>query len=369
METTFDVVIIGAGVIGLAVGRALALAGREVVILEKNGAIGEETSSRNSEVIHAGLYYPPGSLKASLCVQGRDALYRYCAEKGIPHQQCGKIIVAVSTEQRAELELLRLTAAANGARDLRWLAERELRALEPAVSGTAGLLSPSTGILDSHSLMLALQGDLEQAGGHVALRSELTEGAVEGDGVRLSISADGEQVEMRARCVINAAGLHAERVAHLIANRSDQVPIPRLRYAKGNYFVYQGKSPFRHLLYPLPEPGGLGIHATLDLAGRTRFGPDVEWSETLDYGLDAGRASRFYEAIRRYWPGLPDDSLSPGYVGIRPKLSGPGEPAEDFAIVLDRTAQGARLVHLFGIESPGLTASLAIGDHVCALAA
>lgn len=358
-----DIVIVGAGVVGLAIARALALEGREVVVLEKNGAIGEETSSRNSEVIHAGLYYSPGSLKARLCVRGRDALYRYCAEKGIPHSRCGKIVVAVSSEQQAELELLRLRAAANGAPDLQWLEKNELASLEPEVAGTAGLLSPSTGIVDSHALMLALQGDVEQAGGHVALHSELVAGELETDGIRLSISAGGETTKLRAACVVNAAGLHADRTARLIAGQPPEMAIPRVGYAKGSYFIHRGKCPFRHLLYPLPEPGGLGVHATLDLAGRVRFGPDVEWCDTIDYTVEAGRADRFYEAIRRYWPALADGALSPAYAGIRPKLSGPGEPAADFAILSVGTGR-VRLVHLLGIESPGLTAALAIGEHV-----
>jgi len=363
MEPEFDVVVVGAGVVGLAIGRALALDGRDVLVLEKNAAIGEETSSRNSEVIHAGIYYPAGSLKAELCVRGRDALYRYCAAKGIPHARLGKVIVAVSDEQRAKLELLRATALANGVDDLEWLDGGALRALEPEVRGVAALLSPSTGIVDSHALMLALQGDLEQAGGQVALRSALRAGASEGNALRLTIDSEGEAVELRARAVVNAAGLHAERVAHALPALAS-VAIPRLRYAKGNYFVYRGKSPFRHLLYPLPEPGGLGVHATIDLAGRTRFGPDVEWSDEIDYTLDPARAASFYAAIRRYWPGLRDGTLSPGYVGVRPKLTGPEDPPADFMIVAGDAPGGGRIVHLFGIESPGLTASLAIGERV-----
>jgi len=363
VEPEFDVVVVGAGVVGLAVGRALALSGREVLILERNAAIGEETSSRNSEVIHAGIYYPRGSLKAELCVRGRDALYRYCAEKGIPHRRIGKVIVAVSDEQRAELELLRLTAQANGVEDLEWLDRAGLHALEPEVSGVAALLSPSTGIVDSHALMLALRGDLEQAGGQVAVRSKLRDGRSAGNALALSVETEDGIVELRARTVVNCAGLHSDRVARALPDIAS-VEIPTLRYAKGNYFVYDGKSPFRHLVYPLPEPGGLGVHATLDLAGRARFGPDVEWTETIDYSLDASRAERFYAAIRRYWPGLEDGMLSPGYVGIRPKLVGPGEPAADFMIAVGDVPGGGRIAHLFGIESPGLTASLAIAEHV-----
>lgn len=367
MNAEIDIVVVGAGVVGLAIARAFALDGRDVIVLEKNAAIGEETSSRNSEVIHAGIYYPPGSLKARLCVRGRDALYRYCADKGIPHRRCGKIIVAVGDEQRAELELLRLRAAENGADDLRWLDAGDLESLEPEVAGAAGLFSPSTGIVDSGALMRALLGDLEQAGGQLALRAELVAGELDDSATRLRIATDGETIELAARCVVNAAGLHAERVARSITGQPRDVVVPRVHYAKGNYFAYGGRSPFRHLLYPLPEPGGLGVHATLDLAGRTRFGPDVEWSDAIDYTIDPARAARFYAAIRRYWPALPDGSLSPAYAGIRPKLAGPGEPASDFAVLAAR-AGSAVLVHLLGIESPGLTASLAIAEHVRELA-
>ncbi|HEX7080076.1 MAG TPA: NAD(P)/FAD-dependent oxidoreductase [Gammaproteobacteria bacterium] len=362
MSEQIESVVIGAGVVGLAVARALAVGGREVVVLEKNSAIGAETSSRSSEVIHAGIYYTPGSLKAQLCVRGRDALYRYCAEKGIAHRRCGKVIVAVDDEQEPRLDALRATAAANGVADLRRLDSSELEALEPAVVGVSGLLSPSTGIVDSHGFMLALQGDLERAGGHVALRSELIDGRVDGGRLRLRIATDGEITEIDAACVVNAGGLHAEKVARSIRGLGGSAP--SVRYAKGNYFLYAGASPFRHLVYPLPEPGGLGIHATLDLAGRTRFGPDVEWTERIDYALDASRAERFYAAVRRYWPALPDGGLTPGYVGVRPKLSGPGEPPADFDIRVEGDSGGPRLVHLFGIESPGLTASLAIAEHV-----
>ena len=269
----------------------------------------------------------------------------------------------MSDEQRAELELLRATARANGVDDLEWLDGGALRALEPEVRGVAALLSPSTGIVDSHALMLALQGDLEQAGGQLALRSALRAGAADGNGLRLTIESEGETVELRARAVVNAAGLHAERVARALPGLAS-VAIPELHYAKGNYFVYRGKSPFRHLLYPLPEPGGLGVHATIDLSGRTRFGPDVEWSDEIDYTLDPARAARFYAAIRRYWPGLPDGTLSPGYVGVRPKLTGPEGPPADFMIAAGDAPGGGRIVHLFGIESPGLTACLAIGERV-----
>jgi L-2-hydroxyglutarate oxidase LhgO len=363
MSETIDAVVVGAGVIGLAIGRALALDGREVIVLEKNHAIGAETSSRNSEVIHAGIYYTPGSLKAHLCVRGRKQLYEYCRQTSVAHRRCGKIIVAVTALQDRKLEALDATARANGVDNLRWLERQELHALEPAVVGTTALLSPSSGIIDSHALMLALQGDLEDAGGAIALRSKLAAAQYRPQGIRVRVATEGETTELTAGLVVNAAGLHATAVALSI----DDAPpgeIPETLYAKGNYFVYAGRSPFRHLLYPLPEDGGLGVHATLDLGGRTRFGPDVEWTDAVDYSLDSRRAEQFYAAVRRYWPELPEDSLSPGYVGVRPKLSGPGEPPADFKIETLGDPGEAQIVHLFGIESPGLTASLAIADHV-----
>ena len=371
MSDVVDSVVIGAGVVGLAIARELALAGREVVVLEKNRAIGEETSARNSEVIHGGIYYPTGSLKARLCVDGRRRLYAYCAEKGIAHRRCGKVIVAAHEAQRAKLEALRRTAESNGVADLAWLDARKIAALEPEVRAVAGLWSPSTGIVDSHALMLALLGDLEAAGGSLALRARVTAGGQDGEVVRLACDVDGDATELRARVVVNAGGLHALDVARLLALPGP--PLPEPRYAKGNYFVCHGKSPFAHLVYPVPEDGGLGIHATLDLAGRTRFGPNVQWlpagtrAADLDYAVDPRLAATFYGAIRTYWPGIPDGSLEPAYAGVRPKISGPGEPAADFAI-RSLVAPGLpRVVQLFGIESPGLTASLAIAAHVAAL--
>ncbi|HEX6998932.1 MAG TPA: NAD(P)/FAD-dependent oxidoreductase [Gammaproteobacteria bacterium] len=366
MTDTVDAIVIGAGVVGLAAARELALRGREVVVLEQHARIGEETSARSSEVIHAGIYYPTGSLKAELCLAGARRLYEYCEAKGVPHRRCGKLIVAVHAEQEAALEALREKGLANGVAELRRLSRAELHALEPEVTGAAALWSPATGIVDSHAFMLALQGDLEAHGGAVAVLSRFEEGHLERDRIRLRYSTDGATHEVAARVVVNAAGLHATRVARALHGFPER-PIPETLYAKGNYFVYAGKSPFGHLVYPLPEPGGLGIHATLDLAGRLRFGPDVEWVDRLDYSVDPARGARFYAAIRGYWPALPDGSLSPGYAGIRPKTARPGEPASDFAIARAATGSDAVLVELFGIESPGLTASLAIADRVADL--
>jgi L-2-hydroxyglutarate oxidase LhgO len=367
---TVDTVVIGAGVVGLAIARALAVDGREVVLLEKNGAIGEETSARNSEVIHAGLYYPAGSLKARFCTDGARRLYEYCEQRGVPHRRCGKLIVAVHAAQRPKLEALHAAAAANGVR-LAWRSAEEMRALEPEVVAAAALWSAGTGIVDSHALMLALRGDLENAGGVVALRSRCIDGARSGPALELGIDTDGERFALRAANVVNAAGLHAWQVARALG--APPATVPAARYAKGNYFTLAGRSPFTHLVYPLPEDGGLGVHATLDLAGRVRFGPDVEWlapgtePAAIDYRVDAARAASFERAVRGWWPALPSGALQPAYSGVRPKLTGPGEPAADFAMT-DLGGDGApRVVHLFGIESPGLTSSLAIGEHVRAL--
>jgi L-2-hydroxyglutarate oxidase LhgO len=371
MSDVVDTVVIGAGVVGLAVARELAQRGREVIVLEKNRSIGEETSARNSEVIHAGIYYPTGSLKARLCVEGRRALYAYCEQKGIAHRRCGKLIVATQDAQRAKLDALRRTALGSGVADLEPLDARAVETLEPAVRAVAGLWSPSTGIVDSHALMLAYSGDLERAGGSIALRARCEGAARDGNLLRLACDVDGDATELCARIVVNAAGLHALDVARSIALPGLELPQPR--YAKGNYFVCQGKSPFAHLVYPVPEDGGLGIHATLDLAGRTRFGPNVEWlpagtrAAELDYAVDPRLAATFYAAIKTYWPGISDGSLEPAYSGVRPKINGPGEPAADFAIHAQTPPGAPRVVHLLGIESPGLTASLAIAAHVASL--
>lgn len=356
--------MIGAGVVGLAIARKLALSGRDVVVIERNARIGEETSSRNSEVIHAGIHYAEGSLKAALCVIGKRQLYAYCAAKGIAHARCGKLIVAVDADQEPRLEAIAQRALRIGVDDLQWQSRAEIGHREPEIVATAGLWSPSTGIVDSHGLMLALQGDLEHAGGAVALHSALTSGHGRPEGIALNIvDPAGEKTTLVARTVVNAAGLHAARVAAAIEVEPGPA-LPRVRYARGSYFMYDGPSPFTHLVYPLPQDGGLGVHATLDLAGRVRFGPDVEWIDDVDYALDPERAADFYAAVRSYWPGLADGRLKPGYTGIRPKLHGPSEAPADFYIGSPIDVGGGRLLHLLGIESPGLTSALAIADYV-----
>jgi len=356
-----DCVVIGAGVVGLAVARALALGGREVWVLEREGAIGTATSSRNSEVIHAGIYYPAGSLKARLCVHGKALLYAYCAEKGISHRRCGKLIVATALDQVETLQLIQAKAEANGVNDLCQLTREEAQALEPALACHAALLSPSTGIVDSHALMLALQGDLEHAGGLVALRSPVAQARVSEKGIHLQ-TEDGTGIA--ARTVVNAAGLHAPDLARRIEGL-DPRHVPRAHYAKGSYFTLAGRAPFSRLVYPVPEPAGLGVHLTLDLGGQAKFGPDVEWVESADdLIVDPRRGEAFYAEVRKYWPALQEGALAPGYAGIRPKIHGPLEASADFVIQGPADHGVPGLVNLFGIESPGLTSSLAIAEHI-----
>jgi L-2-hydroxyglutarate oxidase LhgO len=366
-----DAVVVGAGAVGLACARALALAGRETIIVESTDGIGNGTSSRNSEVIHAGLYDAPGSLKATLCVAGRRLLYPYCETHGVGHRRCGKLVVAASAAQIEALRGIEARALGNGVEGLRWLSGAEARALEPALNAEAALLSTVTGIIDSHSLMLAYLGDLERAGGALVVRSPVEGATVTSDGIVLRVGGD-EPIELLAGAVVNAGGLFAQSLARRI-DGLDAGTIPRERFAKGNYYALTGRSPFTRLIYPVPEPGGLGVHLTLDLAGQARFGPDVEWLEpglapdAIDYAVDPARGERFEAAIRRWWPGLPEHALAPAYSGVRPKLVNPGEPARDFVLQGPDGHGVAGLVNLYGIESPGLTASLAIAAEVARL--
>jgi L-2-hydroxyglutarate oxidase LhgO len=353
-------VVIGAGVVGLAVARALAMAGREVVVLEAEDAIGTHTSSRNSEVIHAGIYYPKGSLKAASCVSGKTLLYEYCRSHGVPHLRCGKLIVATDELQIQELQNIKAKAHANSVTDIDFIAKEIAQEWEPELHCVAALHSPSTGIIDSHALMLAYLGDAERHGAMLALKSGLSKVFVRNDGFELHV--EGSE-PIKTSILVNSAGLRAPSVAKSMEGYRAELA-PKELYAKGNYYSLSRKNPFSRLIYPVPEPGGLGVHVTLDLAGQARFGPDVEWVERIGYDVDPRRADRFYAAIRRYWPGLPDGTLAPGYSGIRPKTAGPGEPAPDFQIQGPREHGVPGLVHLFGIESPGLTASLALAKLV-----
>jgi L-2-hydroxyglutarate oxidase LhgO len=357
-----ECVVVGAGVIGLAAARALALAGREVVVLERAATIGFETSSRNSEVIHSGIYYPKGSLKATACVAGRRRLYAYCREHGVAHARLGKLIVAAHEGELPALEKIAAAARANGVDDVEWLSAEQAQRLEPALHCVAALLSPSTGIIDSHALMLAFQGEAEAAGAVVVLRSPVLSGQVLADGFELAVGGD-EPSAIRCRLLVNAAGLHAPALAGAIAGVPPE-SIPPAYFCRGVYFTLAGRSPFRRLVYPVPPAGGLGVHITLDLAGQARFGPDVEWISAIDYTVDPARGEAFYAAVRSYWPGLRDGALQPGYAGIRPKISGPGEPAADFVVQGPHRHRVPGLVNLYGIESPGLTASLPLADEV-----
>ena len=361
-EPEFDVIIIGAGAIGLAVARAFALAGTSVLVVERAPQFGTETSARSSEVIHAGIYYPPDSLKARLCVAGKAMLYAFCEAHGVPVRRCGKLVLAADPAQTARLEAIRESASLCGVDDLRMLDAREACAMEADIACAAALFSPSSGIVDTHSFMQALLGVAEANGAALVCNTQVTGIARAPGGWSIAI-AGGDGPAASARTVVNAAGLAAGAVARSI----EAFPaghVPRLHWAKGCYFGYSGRTSFRHLVYPLPEPGGLGTHLTLDLAGRARFGPDVEWIDHIDYSVDPARRDRFADAIRNYWPGVDAERLHPDYAGIRPKLSGPGEPAADFMISCEDDHGVPGIVNLFGIESPGITASLAIADHV-----
>lgn len=365
-----DAVVVGAGAVGLACARALAMAGHEVVVLERHAAIGTETSARNSEVIHAGIYYPAGSLKARLCVEGRRRLYEYLQSRSLPHRACGKLIVATDEPQIAELEAIARRARANGVDDIEDLSAARARAEEPALRCTAALISPSTGIIDSHAYMLSLRGELEDHGGAIAFGSPLERAEATGQGFLLHIGG-AAPMRLGTRLLVNSAGLSAVALARRIEGLRP-THVPQAFFAKGNYFMLSGSAPFSRLIYPVPEQAGLGVHLTLDMGGQARFGPDVEWiaspddgmNGSFDYTVDRARGEAFYAAIRRYWPALKDDALEPAYSGIRPKISGPGEAPSDFIISGPEAHGLSGLVNLFGIESPGLTASLAIAETV-----
>jgi len=362
MAEHIDCVVAGAGVVGLAIARELASRGMETMVLEAGRIIGSGMSSRNSEVIHAGIYYPQGSLKARLCVRGRHLLYDFCRAHGVEHRACGKLIVASTELERCKLQGLKADATANGVHDLKMLDAAEVRAMEPAIKCDSALYSPSTGIIDSHGLMCSLQADIEQAGGTVVFDAPIRGGRCDPDGIRLEVGDDPE-IEIRARLFVNCAGLGAHSIARSLIGLPRRF-VPELRYAKGSYFVLNRRGPFSHLVYPIPVRGGLGVHVTLDLSGQVRFGPDLEWVPEPDYRVDPQRVEGFYAAIRRYWPDLPDGSLAPGYAGIRPKIGASTEGDADFAIHGEAVHGVPGLVNLFGIESPGLTAALALAEHV-----
>ncbi len=360
-----ECVVAGAGAVGLAVARAMSEAGREVLVLERASTFGTETSSRNSEVIHAGIYYDPGSLMARLCIAGRKALYAYCGSRAIPYRACGKLIVATSANEVSQLGEIAGRARSNGVDDIAFLTQREAAKLESALACESALLSPSTGILDSHAYMLSLLADAEGAGATFAPRSPLLRAKSVHKGLELYAGGD-DPVELRCRILVNAAGIDAPAVAARITGLAAKY-VPAPYYAKGNYFTPAGGAPFSRLIYPVPVPGGLGVHLTLDLGGRPRFGPDVEWIEDVDYNVDPRRAEGFYAAIRRYWPDIPDGCLVPDYAGIRPKIVPPSVSKQDFRIDGPNNHNVPGLVNLFGIESPGLTASLAIAEYVRAI--
>src|ERR1039458_4004066 len=365
MADQVDCVVIGAGVVGLATARALALSGREVLVLEAERTIGTGISSRNSEVIHAGIYYPTGTLKARLCVAGRKLLYQYIGQKGIEHRRLGKLILATCAEELPTLRKYEAQALANGVDDLRWPSAEEIRELEPSVHSVAGLLSPSSAIIDSHGLMLGLRADLESRGGIVACNCTVVGGELLENAVMLEIDGDA-RLTLLARTVVNCAGLEAQTVSSLLKGLAPQC-IPARFLAKGHYFSMTGRAPFRRLVYPVANSAGLGTHVTLDLSGTARFGPDVQWLNEVDYCFDEGRKDEFFQAIRLYYPDMDESRLQPAYTGIRPKLSGPGQPAADFCIRGPAEHSHHSYVALYGIESPGLTASMAIGEYVLGL--
>ena len=358
--------MVGAGVVGIAAARALAAAGREVIVLEGEDAIGTQTSSRNSEVIHAGIYYPRGSLMARLCVEGRRMLYAFCAERGVPFKRCGKLIVASDDVEAERLPEIKARAEANGVEGMQLLDSMQAAALEPDLVCAGALASPSTGILDSHSYMLALQGEAEASGSVFAFHSPVTGARISNQGIEVEVGGN-DPMSLRCRLLVNAAGLSAPTLAGRITGMPPD-HIPRAYYAKGSYFTLAGAAPFSRLIYPVPVAGGLGVHLTLDMGGQARFGPDVEWVSEIDYTVDARRATDFYAAVRRYWPALRDGALLPGYAGVRPKITPPGAAPQDFVVQGPSVHGVAGLVNLFGIESPGLTAAIALGSLICDVA-
>ena len=360
-----ECLVIGAGVVGLAIARALARSGREVIVLESEPVIGSGVSSRNSEVIHAGIYYPSDLDKTRLCVEGKTKLYAFCQDFGVPHRRCGKILVATTENEVGQLAAIKARAEANGVADLTWLDVDEARALEPALAARRALLSPSTGIINSHAFMLALEGDAERHGAMLALETPVVSGRAAARGLIME-TGGANPTQIAANVVVNSAGLGAQALARSIAGMPRD-KIPPLHLAKGNYFALAPPSPFSHLIYPIPTPGGLGVHLTLDMNGRARFGPDVEWIDLVDYAVDPRRGDAFYAAVRSYWPDLPDGALQPDYSGVRPKIERPGGSNTDFLIQDQRSHGVAGLINLFGIESPGLTSSLAIADWVAGI--
>ncbi|KXU94424.1 FAD-dependent oxidoreductase [Caballeronia megalochromosomata] len=361
-----ECVVIGAGVVGLAIARALAMRGREVIVLESGEAIGVGTSSRNSEVIHAGIYYPRGSLKAELCLRGRDMLYEFCRAHGVPHRQCGKLLVATARNQVPQLAALQQKGIENRVKGLERISGAQAAEMEPQLQCVEAVWSPLTGIVDSHQYMLALQGEAESHGANIVFHTPVA--SIDAREGCFIVETGGEApARFRASYLINSAGLQANAIARSIRGLDDR-HVPPLYFAKGNYFSVSGRAPFERLIYPMPNEAGLGVHLTIDLGGQAKFGPDVEWVQALNYDVDPRRAESFYAAIRAYWPSLPDDALQPAYAGIRPKLSGPGQAAADF-VIQGKSAHGVPgLVNLFGIESPGLTASLAIAERAADMA-
>lgn len=360
-----DVVVIGAGVVGLAIAARMSQHFSNVLIVDKNASFGEETSSRNSEVIHAGIYYPKDSLKATLCVSGKHMLYQYCEKRHVPFQRIGKLIVAQNSEEEAYLQQTNMKAVANGVEDLQWVSQQQLRLSNPELSATAALLSPSTGIVDAHSYMLSLLSDIEQCGGEFVAKTAVVKTCAVDDGFHVTLNSQGEEIELASTYLINSAGLYAEQIANAIDGLEVR-HVPKIHWCRGHYFSYSGKSPFTQLIYPVPETNGvgLGIHATLDLGGQLKFGPDTEYIDHLEYGVDPQLKEKFTRAIQRYFPQLNPDKLQPAYSGVRPKIQGPNDAFRDFSIQGVDVHGINGLVNLFGIESPGLTASLAIAEEV-----